>query len=221
MSSDNSENSSTHDSVEDDDDIQPKRKRKRKTRKQEDRQKIATAEQPSVYSSAEIRRHEKRLKRLKALEQGFGSEVETESESENVDPDLDINLRIFESSASPENLIIGEIQCNLKADDTTAATDSNERGNKNSSVFKVSVNAQFGENPSKNVENGKETDEEKTDDDIEKELDSILSTDSHGEFTEDDSDFEILMSKPIVRYSQISHLIVYTQFVDTLFLDVL
>lgn len=102
-------------------------------------------EQPSVYSFAEIRRHKKRLKKLMALEsQSSDSDSESEHNSE-IDTDLDINLRIFEAPASSienENVIIGEIQCNVK-DDKINIEETNEKGNINSNVFKLSVNANF------------------------------------------------------------------------------
>lgn len=228
----------------------------------------ASDEQPSVYSFAEIRRHKKRLKKLKALEfQSSDSDSDSEHNSE-IDPDLDINLRIFETPASStenENVIIGEIQCNVK-DDKIDVEETNEKGNINSNVFKLSVNANFVEQTlnenlnlmedvlltstenesSKPVENmltpltpvalratgnvvsnsvvnelpnkienrNKKLSEKdqlkmkehqklgeietESEDDFEMAVDRILSDDCC-DFSDNDSDLEILMSKPIMR----------------------
>lgn len=191
------------------------RKKKKPKKSQKDQKKKddkPVNEPPSVYSSAEIRRHEKRLKTLRALEsQTSESDSESSSEPCNVDPDLDINLRIFEASVpSVENVIIGEIQCNVK-DDATNIEETNEKGNKNSNVFKLSVNANFTEQtaneeptPKENEEPKEKLDEEPrlTDDDdddaLEAAVDRILSDNSF-DLSDDDSDLEILMSKPIIR----------------------
>lgn len=154
---------------------------------------------PSVYSCAEIKRHEKRLK-LKALEESsdYDSDNNTYDGDCDEDHDLDINLRIFEENAkSVSNVLIGEIQCDVM-DDKCNKEENNDKLNKNTNIFKLSVNANFYENG--DTENKTNTKKHKIADtsDSEEDIFSDLSSDFF--FSGDDSDLEILTSKPIVRY---------------------
>lgn len=149
---------------------------------------------PSVYSRNQIARHTKRMNKLKALEQESDSEVGSEPDTDAVlDRDLDINLRIFEESAqSVDNMVIGEIQCNIL--DDKSCTEIINNANKNPpNVFKLSVNTNFVENC--DIEKSLE----KSFPDGNSNIDDIEMSDDPLDFSDNDSDFEILVSKPIIR----------------------
>ncbi|XP_065201964.1 transcription factor TFIIIB component B'' homolog [Planococcus citri] len=173
--------------------VKPKRKpTKKKNTKTSDDDKPKPKELPSVYSRNQIARHAKRINKLKELEQNDESDSEASNEDvdETSDRDIDINLRIFEGSTeSVDNVVIGEIQCNI-LDDNSSTKEANNSNKNASNVFKLSVNTNFVDVCDTN--------------------DSLASTvaDMHDEeadvddpldFSDNDSDLEILVSKPIVR----------------------
>ncbi len=168
----------------------PGRKKKRKIiRKRPCKTAEETAQNniPSVYSCAEIKRHKKRLK-LKAMAESSDTDSDATVNENCIDPDLDINLRIFEESTkSIENVVIGEIHCDVLKD--KCDTEENVETNKNANVFKLSVNAMFSE-------------ENKEDDCSIGNFDDIGDLEGLSDeyfFSDNDSDLEILTSKPIVR----------------------
>lgn len=175
---------------------------------------------PSVYSYSEIKRHKERLT-LKALQDDSSSDSDSKSSEDSFDPDLDVNLRIFEGNdkTAKENVIIGEIHCDMAAEDENTVDIKSQKQSKNT-VFKLSVNADFCENSQNevsytrisdmpNIQIHDESDEkmnrifinddEDADDLTDEDINGLSSLYDDDFFSENDSDLEILTSKSISR----------------------
>lgn len=174
--------------------VKPKRKTasKKNASKTEADDKPKPVELPSVYSKNQIARHNKRINKLKELEQDDESDSDASNEDADATSkrDLDINLRIFEGSGEAiDNVVIGEIQCNIIDDHSSAEVEDNSNKN-GSNVFKLSVNTNFVD----------VCDNKSTGSTIEDISVAEFDADDPLDFSDNDSDLEILVSKPIVRY---------------------
>lgn len=182
---------------------EPARKRKKTKKKQrkvnmnvKKRKLEESANLPSVYSRNQIARHKKRLNELKAREENTDSNSDADSEEGGSvsDRELDINLRIFEDSLkSADNEVIGEIQCNIY-DEKNKQQDDNLKNLSN--IFKLSVNKNFEENSVQAEEEEKQEDNAM---DVNEKSSSPERLSGLSDFSDGDSDFEILISKPIIR----------------------
>lgn len=172
---------------------------------------------PSVYSYSEIKRHQERLT-LKALQDDSSSDSDSKSSEDNFDPDLDVNLRIFEASdkKTEQNVIIGEIHCDMAAENENAVDVNSEKQSKNT-VFKLSVNtdvqidkesyARVSDISTMRISDESDermnkifiNDDEGADDISDNEIDGLSSIYDDDLFSANDSDLEILTSNSISR----------------------
>ncbi|KAK7588245.1 hypothetical protein V9T40_005490 [Parthenolecanium corni] len=172
---------------------------------------------PSVYSYSEIKRHQERLT-LKALQDDSSSDSDSKSSEDNFDPDLDVNLRIFEASDknTEKNVIIGEIHCDMAAENENAVDVTSEKQSKNT-VFKLSVNtdvqidkesyARVSDISTMRISDESDermnkifiNDDEGADDISDNEIDGLNSFYDDDLFSDNDSDLEILTSNSISR----------------------